>query len=429
MAGTIYTPTPSTTQPSVAQAPFAGWVQNPQMSEYSQLYSQTETVHLKKAIAQKIYDAIPAQFSLMRLLLDKPIEYVNDDVFTYSERTWNRVALTSTAIVGAAPAQTIPMTSTAGVGLQAIVVYPNGTHGIVTTVTANTSIVVTGKTGSGNLPAVVVGTILVVEGFIKADGTNYFVGYDRLSTVERVNYLEMFQRAKRWTRMEMQKYKNSNTTDYMEKDMALLMEEIYQDAFATYINGSKGEYTFTPPGGTGVYRAKACNGIYQTLLVGGAQHCISDPTTIAVDFQTLAENTNYKNVNEPRFVIGTNKLLTKLDAILKDPIRYNTGDRVNDLSLTEYKYGDMRFVKMSVELFRRSSFMFPAEFENKLLVLDLAAIKAVCMTGYEPFEFNITKQSPSEGGYNDYTEWSVSGMISTQINNIDGAFYIDTIGM
>ena len=429
MAQFNYLPTPNPVQPNVAQAPYAGWLQNPMMSPYSQAYGLPETDLLKKAIAHDIYDSIPAQFALMTLLLDRGIEYYADDVFTYMERTWNRVALTvGAAGANAAALQVIPMTNTAGVGINAVVVYPDGTHGMVNTVTTNTSITVQIQTNGGTLPAVVGGDYLTVESYIKADGMNYFVGYDRLQVVERYNYMQMFQRSKRWTRLEMQKYRNSGTTDYMEKDMALQIEEIYQDAFATYLNGSIGEYTFTAPGGAGVYRGKTANGIVQTLLQGGVQTCTSDPTTITSDFQTLAENTNYKNVNEPRFVIGTNKMLSKLDAILKDPIRYETSDRVNDLGLSEYKFGEMKFVKITCELLRANSYMFPASFENMILILDLNAIKPTCMTGYEPFEFYTTKENLSDGGHQDFSEWVIQGMISTQINNIDGHGIIYTSG-
>ena len=423
-----YIPTPNPTQVGAAQAPYAGWLQNPMASPYSQANGLPETDLLKKAIARDIYDNIPAQFALMTLLLDRGVEYYADDVFTYMERTWNRVGLTVTTGTGAANPQTVTMTNTAGVGLNAVVVYPDGTHGMVTAVNTNVSIVVASQTNAGNLPAVVTGDYLTVESYVKADGMNYFVGYDRLQVVERYNYMQMFQRSKRWTRLEMQKYRNSGTTDYMQKDMALQIEEIYQDAFSTYLDGSIGEYTFTAPGGAGTYRGKAANGIVQTLLQGGVQTCTSDPTTIASDFQTLAENTNYKNVNEPRFVIGTNKMLSKLDAVLKDPILYSPNDIVNDLGLNEYKFGEMKFVKITCELLRANSFMFPAYFEDMILILDLNAIKPCCMTGYEPFEFYTTKENLSDGGHLDYSEWVIQGMISTQVNNVDGHAIIYTNG-
>ncbi len=70
MAQFNYLPTPNPVQPNVAQAPYAGWLQNPMMSPYSQAYGLPETDLLKKAIAHDIYDSIPAQFALMTLLLD-----------------------------------------------------------------------------------------------------------------------------------------------------------------------------------------------------------------------------------------------------------------------------------------------------------------------------------------------------------------------
>jgi hypothetical protein len=64
--------------------------------------------------------------------------------------------------------------------------------------------------------------------------------------------------------------------------------------------------------------------------------------------------------------------------------------------------------------------MFPAYVEDIILILDLNAIKPTCMTGYEPFEFYTTKENLSDGGHQDFCEWIIQGMISTQINNIDG---------
>jgi hypothetical protein len=189
-----------------------------------------------------------------------------------------------------------------------------------------------------------------------------------------------------------------------------------------------GEYTFTLPGGAGTYRVMTSNGIVPQLISGGAQHCTSDPSTIIVDFETLANNTNYKNPDEPRFIIGTNKMISRLSSLFKDPIRYAPNDKVRDLNLDVYKVGNMKFVPVVTETFKKESYMFPASFENLLLMLDLANITPTCMTGFQPFEMHETKQSIQEGGQNDFKEWTIEGMVSCKLANIDGNALIQGIG-
>ena len=428
MPTTNYTPTPNPIVPGTAQAPFAGWNLNPQGSLYGVTYGQNTTALIQRDITAKIVEAIPQQFKLMKLLFNQGVEYTKLKEHTWFEETWNRNSLTATAGVGAGSPQVIPMANTAGVSVTNEVVYPDNTHGIVIALTANVSITVQAMTGAGNLPAVANLDKLIVQDVPIADGMNTFMDYERLNLIERTNYTQRFRRNRRYTREEMQAYKNAGTTDYYERDLALMMRTIYQDAYATYVNGVMGEYTFTIPGGAGVYRAMTSNGIFPQLVSGGAQHATSDPSTVIVDFETLANNTNYKNPDEPRFIIGTNKMISRLNSLFKDPIRYSTDDRTRDLGLDVVKMGNMKFVPVITETFKKESYMFPAAFENRLLVLDLANIKPTCMTGFQPFEMQETKMSIQDGGREDYKEWTIEGMVSCKLANIDGNFWVDGIG-
>lgn len=430
MANTQYTPTPNPVVPGAAQAPFAGWNWNPQGSHYAVAYSQNESPLIKRDIFNTIVESIPQQFKLMNLLFNQGVEYRPNDETSWFEETWNRIPIiVGIAGAGGGATQEVPTTNTAGIGENAEVVYPDGTHGIVSMVVANTSFTVTAQTGDV-LPAVVSGDKLIVQSYVIADGMNYFVGYDRLSLVEYTNFIQYFRRTKRWTRMEQTKHRNLGTTDYMERDKALLMKSIYQDAFATYLNGHKGQYTFTPTGGSGTYYAKSTDGIFPSMVSMGSQNVVSDPTTVAKDFEFLSFNTNYKNVDEPRYVICTDKMWYQLSTIMKDPIRYSPADKSMDLNLDVWHMGTQKFIPIIVELFKEQSYMFEKAWQNRILVVDMAKIKPLCMTGYEPFEFSeTTSQNIKGGGREDYSEWSASGMIGTKVETADGHFWIDTIGM
>jgi hypothetical protein len=95
----------------------------------------------------------------------------------------------------------------------------------------------------------------------------------------------------------------------------------------------------------------------------------------------------------------------------------------------EYRLGNMKFVPVITETFKKESYMFPAAMEDRLLVLDLAAIKPTCMEGFQPFELHETKMSIQDGGREDFKEWTVEGMVSCKLANIDGHYWIDTIGL
>ncbi len=433
MANTNFTPTPSQVQPSAGQAPNGSWLLNPQGSPYAGQYNYNQSLLIKREIQKAIYDAIPAQFKVMRLLLARPMIYKSDDVFTYLERTWHRTALKASAGVGGGATQSIVLTAggTSNVSINDEIVYPDNTHGIVTSVVPATStITVAAQTGEV-LPAVSAGDLFVIQDAVIADGLNFFSNYSRMTFVERTNYIQLFRRNKRWTRMEIQKHKNAGNTDYYEKDMNELMEIIYNDAFATFINGKKGEFSITVPGtSTSAGRAKTADGIFPMLQRAGVQHASSSPSTLVSDFKQLAFSTNYKNPDNPRFIIGTNKVLHELSKAWKDPIRYAPNDTIAALDLEMYKFGSMKYVPMSCELFRQVSYLFPADFENRLLVLDLEAINPVCMQGYEAFEMETTDvNNVKNGGYNDFIDWTVQGMISCQVNNPDGHFYIDVTSL
>lgn len=437
-----YTGTPNTVNPHATQNNLNSlWMANAPASEYAGQYGMDETVHLKRAIYETIVENFPAQYNIFRILFSKPIQYRNSDEYTWTEENWFRPILTATSAPAGAtfPAtQSIVLTTggTSNCVAGDSVWYPDGTQATITTVTPGTStIVVTPLTGQ-SVPAVVAGDHINVGTPLIADGMNYASHFDRIVTTQHTNYLTLGQRNRRWTKRTLLKYQNSGTTDYIQKDMKLTMHNAQLDVFQQFFNGTKGNAALTPPAGggmtgAGTYQAKTSWGIYPFMKYSGSQHATSTPATLEADFRQLAFNTNYKNVNVPRFILGTDRALSAMGSILKNPIRYFPENMKYNMNLDEYTIGTMKFVPMVCPLFEIRSGLFPASFETMLLVLDIDTIDPICMKGLQPFEMGDTMglYKGSGGGYQDFIDYWVTYAIGLQMTNTDSSFYINLNGI
>lgn len=430
-----YIATPNPTQPSLAQAPAPWNSLNAIGDEYATAYSRDTTSLIRRAIAEKIYDAVPAKYKALRLLFDKPVKYVASDVFTYMEKTFGRTVLqyVSSPGVGSSSDQEIELTSggAANITINKIIVYPNNRKGAVYEVNTSTDVIkVKPLNGQAALPALTGDEYFAIQTSVIADGQNFLTHYDRMKKVERYNYLQLMHRDKRWTRKEIQKFANLGTTDYYALDKKEQLDLLLYDMFASLWNGERAEIDIISPEGSGTYKAKTMGGIFPLMVSAGVSNSTGVTASQLKDtFETLAFATDYKAENATRFIFGVNKLLYELSKEYKETgTRYRADDKMADLNLWEYRIGDMRFVPIGTELFKETS-LFPATWETRLFVLDLDTIQPVCMTGYEPIEMGQTAPKGQFGSVKDYTEWWIQGMLSLQFNNPLSSFYIDTSGI
>lgn len=431
-----YVAQPSTVNPSVVQSP-ASWDLNAPGSEaVAELSHSNTTLLLKRDISEKIFDATPEKYKVFRLLFDKPVKYHKGDVFTYLEKTFGRQAIKATA--DTVTGTTVDISVTAGteayVGINKILVYPDNTKCIVYKTTSGHVFVKPLNNGAANLPAVTTNDYFSVQAALIADGQNFMTHYNRMSKIERYNYIQMMQRDKRWTRREIQKFINLGTTNYFDLDKQEQLQLLLQDMFCSFWNGQRGEADVSPLNDSGnsdgQYKALTMGGIYPLMVAAGCAH--SDGVTSATlkdVFEALCFQTDYKSEGSVRFIFGQNALLYELSKVFKEVgVRYTPNDKIADLNLMEYRIGDMRFVPVSCELFKEIS-MFPATWKHRLFVLDLDTIQPVCMQGYAPIETGQTNPKGTNGSINDYTEWWIQGMLSLEFNNPLSSFYIDTTGI
>lgn len=426
-----YVAVPNPAQPTLVQSPSSRTL-NPIGSEYASQFSLDSTDLLKRAISETIFDAAPAKYKTLRLLFEKPVKYVKDDVFTYMEKTFGRTALRDSG-AGAAGGASVTVNLTAGGGKNItpnkIVVYPNNRKAVVQAVSTD-ALTLIPLNGQANLPALAAGAYLSVQGSVIADGMNVLVHYDRMSKIERYNYIQLMERDKRWTRMEIQKFKNNGTTNYFDLDKKEQLDLLLQDMFITLWNGERGEANVRIPGTSNDYKAKTAGGIFPLMVAAGCANSSGvTEATLKEVFEALAFQTDYKSEGGVRFIFAQNALLYALSKVWKEAgVRYTPSDRIADLNLYEYKIGDMRFIPVQVELFKEVA-CFPADFKNRIFVLDLDTIQPVCMVGYQPIETGETNPKGVGGSINDFKEWWIQGMLSLQFNNPLSSFYIDTTGI
>lgn len=423
---------PSEINPTgVTSSQIANYNANPALSEYALKYGYDVAVHLMPQIQKDIYAAIPAQFNIFRLLFNLDVEYVPGDETKWSERGVPRVPVTVLSETSnSSGTQVIVLTAGGGqhVARNLVLQYPDDlSTGIIDSVSTDT-ITIKAPQGVSSLPTLSAGDILVPQVPLITDGMNYFEQYDKLVTQEHTNYIGLFQRNKRWTRLMKVKYNQGGLTNYYETDIKEQAELAYTDAFGALWNGKKASYNIY--NGTNYQPAKMPNGIFPMLRDNGGIHATASPATLVSTFERCADLTNYKNPDEPRFLFGTNKALYNLSKAYKNPIRYSPNDSIANLNLKEYEIGNMKFVPMTTELFKAQSGIFPATWENRIFCLDLNALKTTCIASYQPIEQGSNSSlQKGNGGREDYTDFYIQVCIGTKIHNVNSHFWIDVNGI
>jgi len=436
MAGSNF-PTPNPTQPGIAQAPFTNASVNAPGSNYTGTpWSQASTKLIAAAIQYEIFDAVPKQYLAMKALMQRPmLEYKNEE-YSFFERTFGRTAITEFAgAAGGGATETVTLTGTFStidevpVVVNDVLTLATGEAVMVTAVSysavANsTTLTVASQTGS-TVPAIAAASVISIQAPIVADGMNYIPHYDRMTTTERWNFIQLFRRANRWSRLELQGYMNNGTTNYVDKNKQEKIDQLRVDMFVSMFNGTRGEFTWTAPT-SGTYQAKAMGGLYPTMVAAGSQNATTPIAGLPAAFEQLSFATNYQAEGGVRFIYATDEMLYELSKLWKeDGVRYTPNDKIGDLNLDEYKLGTMRFIPIPCELFRENS-AFPEAWQNRLIVVDPNSINPVKMQGIPHVEMGLT-DNMQRGSYNDYTDFWVQANLGMQFNNPLAGFYINIV--
>jgi hypothetical protein len=409
MSTTVY-------QPGLGGSPYGNALfANALGSDYAanSAYATSETDLIRRALQETIIDAAPAKYNILKLLFEQPMESVPSDEYYWREQPFGRTPLTIAPLGGAAavvvaPAtvgfQTVTITAASipFVTLDYVVCYndANNTKGIVTALNTTTGVMtITSQTGV-SLPAILAGETLVPMSTFRADSQNSFSTYQRLNTIERYNYVQRFLRARQWGRVELLKFQNLGTTDYLMKDVEEVIKQIRWDLFASFINGTRGEFA-TAAGIPG----KAMGGIFPLMTAAGAGSATTTIAGLQAAFEALAFATDYKSETGRRFIIAPPRLINELNKIYKAQlVRYTPSDKVADLNLDSFKFGGLEFVNVPTMLLQEPS-LFPTSFANKMFIVDLDMVKPVVMQGLPAVEQGGTLMLGPNGTREEYKDY------------------------
>lgn len=423
MANTYYTP-------DANGNPFGNLNANPEGSNYpsDSAFTPTETNLLRKAIERSLYDAAPKEYAAMKILFQKPVMEVNSDEFEYLEYTFGREAVVADATVGATAASagnvvTVVLGVTAAslehIRLNDIVTLPDNTEALVSAIDSVAETITLSSLANEGISAINSGDVLAVRATITADYESEFHNYSRLSTITRYNYVQFFLRAQRWGEIEMTKWENNGTTDYMTVDKKEKIKQLRYDMFISFWNGHRGEYTMS----TGA-AAKSMGGIFPRMVAAGASGANPTLGSLASDFEANAFATSHKARGEKMYIYGTNAMLHELSKVYKlSNVRYTTDTMKVNLDLGQIELGGKMYVLVPCELWRNPA-CFPADWARRLIVLDQDSVTPVKMKGIPLTRMGQT-DNINKGSREQFTDFWVKGQLSLKFNNPPASFYLD----
>lgn len=349
-------------------------------SEYAATYGHDISLLVQKLTNRAIFDAAPQQFMDLKLMNMVPAEQVNSDEFFYQEMGYQREPLTATVIsagVTAPAQQTITVSSVANISTNTIISYPDGSKGNVVDILSATSQIVVAPYSGDSLPAVAVNDVLANVSTVDYDGSEGFAQYFRASVIERNNYVQLFNKAIRYSEVELHKLRNLGTTDnFLEMERNAMFNQHRIDLSNAFWAGQKGQVV-TANGTV----AKTTGGVYTAMVDAGAPNTTATTATLVDAFEDMVLSSEYGDYGSARMAFMTPTVHRQLSLAYKEELtRYAPNDEIALLNLKEVNLGSSRIVLVPFKRFEDSA-SFPASWSNKITILDMKNIKRCQLWG------------------------------------------------
>jgi hypothetical protein len=361
-------------------AKFANQNYNSVGSEYANLYGHDISLLVQKLTNRAIFDAAPQQFMDLKLMNMVPAETVNSDEFFFQEMGYQREPLQVTAVsatVSYPTTQTINVASVDNISTNTIISYPNGQKGSVVAVDTSLLTVTVSPYNGDTLPAVAIGDVLANVSTVDHDGSEGFAQYFRASTIERVNYVQLFNKAIRYSEVELHKLKNMGTTaNFLEMERNAMFNQHRIDISNALWTGQKGEVVTA--NGT---PAKTTGGVYTSMVEAGSPNAVATAATLVDAFEDMVLSSEFGDYGQARMAFMTPRMHRMLSLAYKDELtRYAPNDEISLLNLKEVNLGSSRIVLVPYKRFEDAA-SYPASFANKITILDMKNIKRVQLWG------------------------------------------------
>ena len=349
-------------------------------SEYAALYGHDISLLVQKLTNRAIFDAAPQQFMDLKLLNMVAAEQVNSDEFFFQEMGYQReplVATANSAAVSFPATQTISVASTDNISTNTIISYPNGQKGSVTNVDTTLLQITVSPYNGDTLPAVVQDDVLANVSSVDHDGSDGFAQYFRASTIERNNYIQLFNKAIRYSEVELHKLKNMGTTsNFLEMERTAMFNQHRIDLSNAFWTGQKGE-VITANGTP----AKTTGGVFTSMLEAGSPNALATNATLVDAFEDIVLSSEYGDYGQARMAFMTPRVHRALSLAYKEELtRYAPNDEIALLNLKEVNLGSSRIVLVPFKRFEDSA-SFPGSFANRIVILDMKNIKRTQLWG------------------------------------------------
>jgi len=361
-------------------AKFANQNYNSVGSEYANLYGHDISLLVQKLTNRAIFDAAPQQFMDLKLMNMVAAETVNSDEFFFQEMGYQREPLQVTAVsatVSYPTTQTINVASVDNISTNTIISYPNGQKGSVVAVDTSLLTITVSPYNGDTLPAVASGDVLANVSTVDHDGFEGFAQYFRASTIERVNYVQLFNKAIRYSEVELHKLKNMGTTaNFLEMERNAMFNQHRIDISNALWTGQKGEVVTA--NGT---PAKTTGGVYTSMVEAGSPNAVATAATLVDAFEDMVLSSEFGDYGQARMAFMTPRMHRMLSLAYKEELtRYAPNDEIALLNLKEVNLGSSRIVLVPYKRFEDAA-SYPASFANKITILDMKNIKRVQLWG------------------------------------------------
>ena len=349
-------------------------------SEYAALYGHDISLLVQKLTNRAIFDAAPQQFMDLKLLNMVAAEQVNSDEFFFQEMGYQREPLLATATsasVSFPATQTISVASTDNISTNTIISYPNGQKGSVTNVDTTLLQITVSPYNGDTLPFVSADDVLANVSSVDHDGSDGFAQYFRASTIERNNYIQLFNKAIRYSEVELHKLKNMGTTsNFLEMERTAMFNQHRIDLSNAFWTGQKGE-VITANGTP----AKTTGGVFTSMLEAGSPNALATNATLVDAFEDMVLSSEYGDYGQARMAFMTPRVHRALSLAYKEELtRYAPNDEIALLNLKEVNLGSSRIVLVPFKRFEDTA-SFPGSFANRIVILDMKNIKRTQLWG------------------------------------------------
>lgn len=389
-------------------------------SQYANDYGKDVSLLVQKVTNRVIFDSAPKQFFDLKLLNMKSFDTEISDEFFYKEMGYQREPMIAT---GTAPAvvypatQTFSISSVENIATDVIIAYPNNSKGTVTAVNTSAGTVTISPYANDTLPAVAINDTFANLSSVEADGADGWAQYFRASTIERHNFIQLFNKVIKYGEVELHKLKKAGTTsNFLKMERQAMYRQFQIDISNAFWNGQKGNVRLASG-----EDAKTTGGVFPAMVAAGSPNATTSLATLVPAFEDVVLNTEFGEYGEVRFAFATPRVCLALSKAYKDEkTRYKPNDMIAKLMLDEVNIGSSRIVLVPFKRFEDAA-SFPASFRNRIVIADMKNINLCQLWG----ERSGDTLDRTDGIPKRYKEMWVDANMGVKFNNPLGCGWLD----